>query len=118
MKTRWGGNEIRLTKTWVPNEVGELAIRFATHFGVIAATESGEDSQGRAKIALQSPQQVIDRACEMAQLLTDKMKANGWIVDLPDLPEEEPDLMPAKDLKKAPPDEGSLGVGAPPQGGA
>jgi hypothetical protein len=87
VRTRWGTNEIRLGKAWVPNETGELAIRFATHFGVVAAEDAGEDSKGRSKLRLQSPEMVVKRACDMAEQLVAKMKERGWVVDIPDLPD-------------------------------
>lgn len=91
MKSRWGSSEIRLIKTWVPNETGDLAIRFATHFGIIAAKSAGEDTAGRSRLDLQTVDEIVDRSCELADKLVAKMKEKGWIVDLPDLPEEEPE---------------------------
>lgn len=95
IQTRWGTNEVRLVKTWVPNETGELAIQFATHFGMVAAKIEGEDSGGRSKMELQSPDEVVDRACEMAELLVARLKKKNWIIDLPDLPDETAETPPA-----------------------
>jgi hypothetical protein len=113
IKNRWG-SEVRLLKTWVPNETGELAIRFATHFGLVAAQTVGEDKAGRAKFELQPVDMVVDRAIEMAEKLVAKMKEKNWIVDCPDLPEDEPEK---KDNPPENPPEDTSGVGAP-QGGS
>jgi hypothetical protein len=112
IKNRWG-SEVRLLKTWVPNETGDLAIRFATHFGIIAATDNGEDTAGRHQIKLAEVADVVKRSCDLAEQLVEEMKKRGWIVNCPDLPENEPEEEPQK---KEPPEDTS-GIGAP-QGGS
>jgi hypothetical protein len=107
-KTRWGAYEVRLTKQWVPSEIGDLAIRFATHFGIVAAKTDGQDQAGRAKLELQTVEEIVERSCSLAKALVERMEKEGWIVKCPDLPddaEELGDIMPEKDLKKVEPPE-------------
>jgi hypothetical protein len=85
---RYGSKEVVLQNEYVPNEIGLIALGFATHFGVIAAKTDGEDKAGRAKLELQTVDEIVQRSCDLAQKLTDEMKKRGWFVDLPDQPDE------------------------------
>lgn len=91
-----GGEDIRLIRENMPNEEGELAIRFATHFGIIAAKTEGQDEAGRAKLELQTVEETVKRSCDLAQKLTEELKKRGWMLDLPtpkmpEPPEETPE---------------------------
>ena len=55
-----------------------LATEIVIRWGMVAATPDGEDSSGRAKVRLLTPQELIERACETAQLLSLTFAANGW----------------------------------------
>lgn len=56
-----------------------LAVDFAKTYGIVSAMEDGEDSQGRAKLKLQTPREVVDRCCEMADIMVQEFEKRGWI---------------------------------------
>ena len=55
-----------------------LATEIVIRWGMVAATPDGEDSSGRAKVRLLTPEELIERACETAHLLAVTFEANGW----------------------------------------
>lgn len=48
-------------------------------YGIIAATDNGEDSAGRHKFRLQSPEETVQRSCDIADLLVNEFEARGWV---------------------------------------
>lgn len=66
-----------------PNMKAEVAMRLVEHFAIVAAEEDGEDSAGRRAFKLQTSEQVVKRACDIANGLVDEFDARGWIVDVP-----------------------------------
>lgn len=56
-----------------------LAVDLVKNYGIISAKDDGEDTQGRAKIKLLSPEEVVDRCCTIADLLVEEFEARGWI---------------------------------------
>lgn len=62
---------------------GEIATRLMEHFAIVAAQEDGEDSSGHRAFKLQTPEQVVSRACDIANDLVDEFEKRGWIIDVP-----------------------------------
>ena len=62
---------------------GEIASRLMEHFAIVAAQEDGEDSTGRRAFKLQTPEQVVSRACDIAENLVNEFEKRGWIIDIP-----------------------------------
>ena len=58
-----------------------IACELLTKWGMVAATPDGEDSAGRAKLRLQTPVELADRAVETAGIAVDLFKALGWMVE-------------------------------------
>ncbi len=56
-----------------------LAWELIHHFGSVAATDGGEDSGQRAKLVLQTPEQVVGRCFEIADLFVIEVEARGDI---------------------------------------
>ena len=56
---------------------------------MVAAQDDGEDSAGRHKLKLMSPEDVIDRAFKTAELACAKAVGLGWFVDNPTYAELE-----------------------------
>lgn len=87
-------------KVWVPETMkveADLAARLIEKWGMVAATETNdEDSAGRAKLRLQTPEEVVSRACRTAELAFAEFRARGWVVPLPS-PSEAQELMQHKD---------------------
>lgn len=57
--------------------------RLIERFGVIAAKTEGEDTSGRAKLELLSPEEVVKRAAKMADLAVNEIEIRGWKDHLP-----------------------------------
>lgn len=64
-----------------------MAQAFVEKWGMVAAEDGGEDSSGRAKLKLSTPQEVVDRACEIAGLLLHKFDELDWIEEVPTMDE-------------------------------
>jgi hypothetical protein len=106
LKVKWGrrgGEEVQIIRERVPTEEGDLALKFATHFAVIAAVEDGYDEAGRAKLRLQTVDEIVQRACDLAEKMTAALRKREWILDLP-IPEppQPEELMPKEELRVRP----------------
>lgn len=66
---------------------GDLACRLIERWGVVAAAPDGEDAAGRQKIRLGTPEEVVDRACACAALMTEQLRLRGWLSKGPSLEE-------------------------------
>jgi len=61
--------------TWHP--VGKLAVDLIERFGSVACVEDGEDSSGRSKSRLQTPDELVDRCIAIAEKFHEKAGAAG-----------------------------------------
>ncbi len=71
-KTHWDAEKcpvVTIHLTEFLTMKGEWVIRFVERWGMVAAKEDGEDSNGRAQLKLLTPQEVVDRAFETIDLL-------------------------------------------------
>lgn len=78
--------------TSVPNEDLTLRAKLVIELlrcGCIAGINSGEDSQGRAKLSLQNPLELVDRTFEIVDLAFIEFSKRDWLVSLPTLEEME-----------------------------
>lgn len=75
--------QVILHDTEMPNFEGRLAINLVERWGMVAGATDEEDSQGRAKITLQPPEKVVERACATAQLLLAELRTRGWMTNVP-----------------------------------
>jgi hypothetical protein len=62
---------------------GRVAIKLAEHFGIVAAMPDGEDSAGRMKLRLLTPDEVVDRSIAISERLCEQINARGWLIDVP-----------------------------------
>jgi hypothetical protein len=69
--------------TEIPDNKARLALDLIVRWGMITGTISGEDSAGRAKVVDLAPGEVVDRACDIADLAIEKIRALGWFVEAP-----------------------------------
>lgn len=95
--SRFEHSTVTVYKTAVPYPQAELAERLIHHFGVVAAATDGEDSAGRAKLKLLSPEEVVARACQIAELAHLEFQKRDWLLKLPALSPKlpAPDKPPA-----------------------
>jgi UTP-glucose-1-phosphate uridylyltransferase len=59
---------------------GAMAIDLVIKWGMVAAVCDGEDSCGRAKLRLMTPDELVDRAMETARQLTKALTDTGHMV--------------------------------------
>src|SRR5688572_16352986 len=106
MKTRVTSREaayderlVSIFKTEAPDEVA--AFELIERWGLVAAMPDGEDSSGRAKLRLPTPDELVARAFAIAETAWATAHAKGRIVTIPDLNEINADLDEERAKKKA-----------------
>jgi hypothetical protein len=62
---------------------GGIATELVVKWGAIAGQTDGEDSAGRSKLRLQTPQELVARAIECAAALWEALQKQGWIDMVP-----------------------------------
>lgn len=62
---------------------GDMAWELMKRFAVLAADLDGEDSRGRAQYSLLRPDQVVQRACQIADEAWDEFQRREWLQALP-----------------------------------
>lgn len=70
-----------------PTLQGHFVMTLIEKWGMVSAKEDGEDSVGRAKLRTLTPQEVVTRAMDVAEIAFKSMRQAGLIIDLPDLNE-------------------------------
>ena len=81
------GNDIQVLL--VPGTKAKIATELLSRWGMVAGKPDGEDSAGRAKLALMPVEEVVTRAVEAADLAVNEMKKRGWFLEIPPQEEEE-----------------------------
>lgn len=66
-----------------------LASILIEKWGMVLCVPDGEDSSGRAKMRLSTPEEVVSRACESADKAVDAFYLRGWVDKVPSLKELE-----------------------------
>lgn len=61
----------------------QAVIALLEQWGMVAATPDGEDSTGRARLRLSTPEEMVDRAIETVRLAFLKMDELDWFVRVP-----------------------------------
>ena len=64
---------------------GRFTANLLEKWGMVAAKMNGEDSSGRARMALLTPEEVVNRAFEVTALFFKQAKGLGFLINLPDL---------------------------------
>ena len=62
----------------------KIAIEMVQRWGVIAAMDDGEDSAGRHRVRLMTTEELVQRACDSAQKLTEEFEKREWVLKLPE----------------------------------
>lgn len=73
----------------MPGREAKLAITLIERWGMVAAKHDGEDSAGRACLTLQTPEELVERACKTAELAFAELERRGWMLHMPEQPAEE-----------------------------
>lgn len=69
-----------------PGQEGSLAVELVARWGTVAAIPDGEDSAGRAKLRLQTPDELAERAVATSVALFRRLREAGLLVDCPRVP--------------------------------
>lgn len=78
-----GGTEVLIFKRVAENQLAAVALALVERWGMVAGAPDGEDSAGRARGRLQTPIELVTRACETAAALYDELERRGWLMDVP-----------------------------------
>lgn len=83
-ESRYGeGTDIVIYHDEAPQPVAELAIELIGRFGAVAAVPDGESSDGRTKLRLQTPAELVERCCAIADLAIKEFRKRDWVLALP-----------------------------------
>lgn len=63
----------------------KFAMACVERWGMVAGMPDGEDSSGRAKLRLATPDELVNRACDLAARLSDEFSQRGWIGAVPSI---------------------------------
>lgn len=77
---RWTETVISMTKHL--NAPARLAAEIAEKISLVAGVPDGDDSSGRQKLRLATPEEVGARACNIALSLWNEFDRRGWISDI------------------------------------
>ena len=72
-----------INHTRIPGVRAQYAMDLAKHIGIAFAAPDGEDSSGRQKMKVLTPDEVARRACEISDSIFAIFDSRGWILDLP-----------------------------------
>lgn len=78
-----GGTEIKISRSMIVNAEADFAMELMRHLAIAIGHPDGEDSAGRAKLRLMTPQEISNRACEISRCAFDEFEKNDWLVALP-----------------------------------
>lgn len=90
IRSRYGEHEYVLHEHMQLDTQARIVIDLVTRWGLVAATPDGEDSTGRAKLRLATPEELVDRAMKTTDLLVEALKKGDHILMLPELPAQPP----------------------------
>jgi hypothetical protein len=60
-----------------------FALQCLERWGMVAGATDGEDSAGRAKLRSMAPDEMVERACDVADKAYAAFEARGWTLTLP-----------------------------------
>lgn len=84
VKDKYGfEHKMHVVETESPSWEGRLACYLVERWGMVAGVEDGEDSAGRAKIRLTTPDELVARALEVAEKTTKAIREKGWTIHVP-----------------------------------
>ena len=81
-RERYG--EILLINKYQPEPRAQFAMKLLEHFAIVAGETEGEDTAGRSKARLQSVEEAVTRAINIADLAFDEFDKHGWLIDIPE----------------------------------
>ncbi len=89
----YNGAEVKVVRLTIPTPQAELAMTLIERWGMVAGDVDGEDSAGRQKIRLQTPDELIERACKTAEAAMAEFQQRGWMMAIPKPDPEDDQFM-------------------------
>ncbi len=77
------GKSIHIARSKVLGQHAEMVNELIERWGMIASIQDGEDSKGRSKLRLMTPQELVDRAMATSKAAFKAIESEGWILDVP-----------------------------------
>lgn len=93
--------QVKINNRLAYNAIAELASHLIDRWGMVSGAPDGEDSAGRAKMRLLSPEEVVRRACDTAELAFREFSKRDWVTVLPSLSELKQAKLRLEEKKKA-----------------
>jgi hypothetical protein len=84
---RYGEKGITITNSVIPHPEAEFAMGMIERMSLYCANPDGEDSAGRAKLRLMTPEEIANRACDIAAAAFAQFEKRDWLLQVP--PESE-----------------------------
>ena len=75
--------EVVVVQLKLPNHPAQMAQSFIERWGMLLCDSDGEDSAGRQKLRLMLADEVVARACQMAEIAWQEFERRGWLLTLP-----------------------------------
>lgn len=94
--------EVVVWETRHPEMEAKMAMMFIERWGMVAGMKDGEDSAGRSRLRLATTDEVVSRACEMAQMACEEFERRDWFT-------KAPSIQDAKEMMKQREDESERG---------
>lgn len=88
---------LMIHETSVLEKEAEFAAALIERWGMVSAKPDGEDSTGRAKLMLLSPEEVVERACSTTELAFKAFEKRKWIKEVMSVKECEAAAKKLKD---------------------
>ncbi len=80
---RWNCSEVVVYHTLALNLQAKLAMAMVERWGSVAGVPDGVDAAGRQKLKLQTPEELVTRACKTARLCIEAFRTHDWLLVLP-----------------------------------
>ncbi len=78
-----GETTINICRTVVCDQEAEFAKTLMAQLAIVAGQVDGEDSSGRQKCRLLTPEEIAKRACDVSQAAFKEFEARGWLLAIP-----------------------------------
>ena len=89
--SKWKDQENTI-QTWETEHLeieGSLGAALIERWGMVCGEADGEDGALRQKFRLQTPEELVDRAFDVAKLFMERARLEGLIHTTPDLPQPD-----------------------------
>jgi len=78
-----GGTAIKVCNEEIPHPQASFAMDVIGRLAICTAVPDGEDSVGRQKLRMMTPEEIVARATDVADRAWKEFRARGWLLDIP-----------------------------------